>query len=187
MTDFSIIWHDSNTPLPPLNLRASDLPENAQHWRGVRDPAASLWWVPGSLDAPALAEQHGIAAGQIRPLNVLKQWGSVLGKNLPIANYVLREMEPDSLDTFLPLLDRQIAQVVSRPGCLGSVLAAEPGAPHHLLGITYWEAERSFVQYMDWFAKHSWKYTVNPITVNVPLRLLTRRTETSEPAAPERG
>ncbi|MCC6804762.1 MAG: antibiotic biosynthesis monooxygenase [Anaerolineae bacterium] len=182
MTEFTILWHDSSSPFAAPGVRACDLPAGAQHWRGIRDRTAALWLVKNSIDDPTrqeLLDRCGFGGDQVRHLQIVREWGGVFGKTLSLANYVLREMQPDSLDSFLPLLDRQMSQVVTRPGCLGAALASEKAAPHHLLGITYWEAEQSFAQYMGWFSKQYWKYTVNPLTVNVPLRQLMRRTGAS--------
>ncbi|MFN8561265.1 MAG: hypothetical protein U0703_06505 [Anaerolineae bacterium] len=182
MTEFTIMWHDSNSSFAAPSVRVHDLPAGAQHWRGIRDRTAALWLVQKPVDGStrqALIDRSGFASDHIRQLEIIREWGGVFGKMLPLANYVLREMQPDSINSFLPLLDKQMALVVTRPGCLGSVLAADKSAPSHLLGITYWEAERSFVQYMGWFSKQHWKFTVDPLTVNVPLRQFMRRTDAS--------
>lgn len=182
MTEFTILWHDSASPPGTSRVRADELLAGVQHWRGIRDLAASLWLIQDSLNpqaAQAIIEQQSIASDHVRRLKISHEWGVAFGKAVPLANFVLREMQPGSLDAFLPKLHSQIAQLVTRPGCLGSVLAAERDSPHYLLGITYWEAERSFAQYMKWASKHPWKNTVDPITLNVPLRLLTRHTESS--------
>jgi quinol monooxygenase YgiN len=146
-----------------------------QHWRGVRERSSFVWLLPGDHDAAALAQSIGFAASHARQLNLLQEWGDVFESASPFANFVLRIMNPGSLDSFLPQLRGQISQVVQRPGCQGAVLAAATNSPDHLLGITYWEAERSFAQYMDWASRHPWKNTVDPVTLAVPLRMLTRR------------
>jgi quinol monooxygenase YgiN len=190
MTGFTILWHDSSFPPGTSRVRADEPIVGVQHWRGIRDLAASLWLIPDDLDAQvvlAIIEQQNIASDHVRRLKIINEWGDVVGKAWPIANFVLREMQPGSMDSFLPKLHSQIAQVVSRPGCLGSVLAAEKDTPDHLLGITYWDAEQSFAQYMEWASVHPWKNTVDPVTLNVPLRLLTRRTEASAATISDQG
>ena len=187
MTEFTILWRaaDSQRDSAPASgtsrINTEPLPSGVRVYRGVRDPAAILWLVEGadSAQAQQLAERHGIPSQHIRKLTLLQEWGGVFQKALPYANFVLREMQPDSVERFIPQLHGQIAQVISRPGCFGQILAAEKDAPSHLLGVTYWEAERSFTQYMEWASKHPWKNTVDPVTSGVPLRLFTRRAGTA--------
>ena len=171
---FTILWRDANAPLGEESHRYH-CPAEAQHWRGVRERSSAVCLLPGDHDATALAQSAGFPASHAHQVNLLQEWGDVFHSASPFANFVLRVMNPGSLDSFLPQLRVQIAQVVQRPGCIGAVLAAGIDSPDHLLGITYWEAERSFAQYMDWASRHPWKNTVDPVTLGVPLRMLTRR------------
>lgn len=184
MTEFTILWRgsttQSNVDSSPSASKSimGDLPVGVQLWGGVRDPAAAVWLVRDGGDrlaVEALAKQYHIPPEHIRKMKLIQEWGEVFDETLPIANFVLREMEDGSAGEFVPKLYGQIAKVIGRPGCFGQILAAEVDAPDHLLGVTYWEAERSFAQYAEWAAKHVWKNTVDPLTSNVPLRLLTRR------------
>lgn len=182
MTEFTILWRDSNSPPSPNPVKTDDLPIGVRVYRGVRDPTASLWLIDGSADsqlAQTTATQYNIIPEHIRKLSMIQDWGDVFRNDLPYANFVLREMQPAALDTFVQQLRGQIAQVISRPGCFGQILAAETDTLSNLLGVTYWKAERSFTQYMEWASKHAWKNTVDPVTLNVPLRLFTRRAASS--------
>lgn len=194
MTEFTILWRvadsqrgsatQSNVDSSPSvsKSKAACLPAGVQFWSGVRDPAAAVWLVRDNSDGQgveALAKQHHIPPEHIRKMKLIQEWGEVFDEILPIANFVLREMQDGSAVEFVPKLYGQIAKVIGRPGCFGQILAAEVDAPDHLLGVTYWEAERSFAQYAEWAAKHVWKNTVDPLTSNVPLRLLTRRVGTA--------
>jgi hypothetical protein len=174
------MWRVADSPASASRSKAGELPAGVQYWRGVRDPAAAVWLVRNYGDGQVvetLAKQHNISPEHIRKLKLIREWGEVFDEALPIANFVLREMQDGSSAEFVPKLYGQIAKVIARPGCFGQILAAEVDAPDHLLGVTYWEAERSFAQYADWAGKHVWKNTVDPVTSSVPLRLLTRRVE----------
>ena len=179
MTEFTILWRDSYSPPDPNHLRTDEIPTGVQLYRGVRDTAASLWLIDSGVDeqiAQTIAEQHAITPDHIRKLSMIQEFGDVFRKGLPFANFVLREMHPDALDTFVQQLRGQIAQVIGRPGCFGQILAGEKETPSNLLGITYWETAQSFTEYMEWASKHAWKNTVDPVTLNVPLRLFTQLT-----------
>ncbi len=160
------------------DIPADPLPTGTQQWRGVRETNLSLWLIREDDDkrpSEALAERFGIGRDHVRVLHTLRDWGERSRNAASLANFVLREMTPESVDTFVPLLFDQVEKVIASPGCLGNSLAAEKDFAHHLLGISYWESEAAFDSYAQWASTHSWKDIVDPITVSVPLRLFARR------------
>ncbi|HVU14095.1 MAG TPA: antibiotic biosynthesis monooxygenase [Phototrophicaceae bacterium] len=166
---FTIVWDETR------RLPADQLPAGTQQWQGVRDPNVFLWWLEDGDALAATAEKAGIARGRVRVLQTLREWDTPARRGARLANFVLREMTPASVETFVPLLFEHTEKVIASPGCLGDTLAAERGIPHHLLGITYWESAAAFGDYMGWASQHSWKGVVDPVTVDVPLRLFVKR------------
>ena len=165
----TLVWDETR------RIPAAQLPAGAQQWRGVRDPNVSLWLLEDADGLKTLAQSAGVAPDHVRVLSVVREWGDPSRKAARWANFVLREMTPESVETFVPQLFGHTEKVIASPGCLGDTLAAEQGAPHHLLGITYWESDAAFENYMQWASKHAWKGVVDPVTVDVPLRLFVQR------------
>ncbi|HBY96782.1 MAG TPA: hypothetical protein DEP84_23015 [Chloroflexi bacterium] len=90
----------------------------------------------------------------------------------PLANVILREIEPDSVAGFLAPLESQMERVAQRPGCLGIFLGQELGNPGGLLGITRWSDLDALQAYLDWPGAHAFRPVVEPLTRAVPLRFL---------------
>ncbi len=162
----TLLWGSADIP-----GTASLFGESACPWQGVRDEASLVWWMP-ALMGEVSTDQTGLNR---REFTVLREWGDTANPQITVANFVIRELEPDSLDELMPQLYRQIEAVVARPGCLGNTLAAQVDAPGNLLGITFWPDVAAFDNYMRWASNHPWGDIITPVTRSVPLRLLTRR------------
>lgn len=97
----------------------------------------------------------------------------------PVANIIMREIEPAEVKTFLTPLQAQMKEVAARPGCRGAVLGQLDSSPDKLLGITRWAAMGSLQRYLKWPGAHKFKPVVEPITLDTPLRFLGVRVESN--------
>lgn len=153
-------------------------------WQGIQEPQLFLWWVTSPEDEAYGALRKAIpqrTGGMERRLvtQLYISGGEDIARG-NIANYVLRELETEALDDVVSLIKRQIEAVVSRPGCLGSILAADIDRPSHLLGVTYWDSTVSFEAYARWASTHPWREAIASLTRAVPLRLLMKRLRSVE-------
>lgn len=153
-------------------------------WQGIQEPQIYLWWDTSPADKAYAALRKAITRRtdgmESRLVTQLYISGGEAIARSDIANYVLRELETETLDDLVSLIKRQIEAVVSRPGCLGSILAADIDRPSHLLGVTYWDSRVSFESYARWASTHPWRETIAPLTRAVPLRLLMKRLRSVE-------
>ncbi len=146
-------------------------------WRGIRENERYMWTAKaeGSEVLPAAASTAALHEPGQRIFDMLREWGDVFDTDVTVANAVLRELQPDVGETLLPKLYQQIEAVVARPGCRGSYLGSQVGAPANMLGITFWSDVESFNAYMQWAGEQPWVNVIGPVTVHVPLRLLVQR------------
>lgn len=176
-----VLW-GSFTPdtIRSLDDALRSLPHTTvQLWQGVREPDIDiyLFWIasPANTTIPiieAARDRNGIGSRIVTPL---RAWGDPESSLIRVANFVLRETNPDVQATLVPQIFQQVDAVVAQPGCLGSLLMSEQDRPSNLLGVTYWDQLSSFEAYSRWASEHPWRETINPVTQAVPLRLLTTR------------
>ena len=149
-------------------------------WQGVADNASFLWMISGprrdSTRVSALAAEYKIINPETRPLLKLQQWDARSGSDYSVANFVLRVIAPSSIDRLLPQIKTQMDNVWEQPGCQQCALYQISGLPTHLLGVTYWMDLNTFEAYKNWASAHSWRDVIGPNTLDVPLRMLTRKT-----------
>ncbi len=166
----TIVWNTA-----PMNEPTSwmdDLPQaqrkHLQQWQGVWESMRYIWFGDTSKLSHELPQQQGATNLVKYKLTDGKHWGATIGD---YANFVLRELQLESLDDILPDIHQQIDRVFDYPGCTGCALYAKVDHPAHLLGVTYWQEVSAFEQYGQWGSAHPWKDTITPITVHTPLRL----------------
>jgi quinol monooxygenase YgiN len=174
----------SDQSLPPAE---ADLPDGAREelLRGVHKPemCALLLWVRGdaaSATMTRIAERRLALTLGHAALETL-EWSTYsarleLGEQGPsaVSNLVIRDIEPEALTQFLPALRLQMARVAALPGCQGVYLGEDERHPGTLLGITRWSDMASLQSYLEWPGAQEFKATVDPVTRQVLLRLLTQ-------------
>jgi hypothetical protein len=165
---FHLVWFRTEAAPPP------DLSTVADCWRGIRDPEAFILMGSDSDALLALLPESIRANAQQRELRVLRRWGNPGTSEAQAANFVIRELQSDNPDDLLARIYEQNVGVSSQPGCLGCMLSQQVDSPLNLLGITYWTELAAFENYMRWAGEHPWKDFISPLTIAVPLRLLTQ-------------
>lgn len=144
-------------------------------WYGVHDPHEFVWFASIPAGLQMLLDISRWSSGAWRSLVLVARWGTDQQQTASIANFVLRELEPDAPGDLLPALFEQIKSVAGRDGCLGCDLLAEVARPGNFLGITYWADISSFDAYACWAGTHAWREVIGPTTRHIPLRLLAQR------------
>jgi hypothetical protein len=150
-------------------------------WQSVSASTQFLWTAYGSLpsfgEADAIATDCGIVFTQNHYLILLQQWENRWDAHSSFSNFVLRAVEPSSVDRLLPQIKMQMEKVSQQSGCQKCILASVVGHRSYLLGVTAWSELEAFEKYKNWASADPWQNVINPVTIDVPLRMLARRLE----------
>ncbi len=182
-----------------VGLASAFVPDRSGHWklpapppgtrfeilRGVRESGwyAFLVWtksadsLPGAIDT--IERQLGVGREDAKlPALEWAFFDSILRSDgvqqAGFSNLVVREIARTELSGFLAALDVQMGRVAALPGCQGIFLGRQVDQPERLLGITRWSGLSPFEAYSQWSGAAAWKHVVDPVTRDVPLRLLAQ-------------
>jgi quinol monooxygenase YgiN len=155
--------------------------ETLQEARSPERHALLIWWAEDidPTEAVACAERALTVRSmsswskQVTWLNFAGWLELGLARGVsPLANLIIREIEPAGLEEFLDPLQAQMVRVAARPGCLGIFLGQQLDRSNALLGITRWDSMASLEVYLQWAGAQEFKSVVDPLTRAAPLRFL---------------
>jgi hypothetical protein len=149
------------------------------HWQGIHNTGEHLWLIQTNQDRPdhrpSAREDLKEFAIQEYNLRLFRAYRGDLISESPVANFVMRSLDPASVESLVPKILTQAELILERSACLSFALFEVDGSISDWLGVTTWPDLAAFNSYALWAATHPWSEVISPNTLAVPLRLLTRQ------------
>ncbi len=147
-------------------------------WQGISDPRTHLCMLEAGGDRthvePNAWQKRLSRFGKLYTLALIDRLGGAAIDSGPVANFVMRTLEPDIGAGLIPAILDQADLILDGSDCLGFALFSVDHTPSNLLGVTAWPELAAFESYAAWAKSHVWVDVIGPRTISVPLRLLAR-------------